>query len=96
VGFTYAGNVNKNNLGALLNVIGGHNTGTLTFNTGTLNASDGTGLQFTDADGIYDFNGTTTLSGGDAGIDIFNGSGGTFDFVGRRYNYESDRNRAQC
>ncbi|HEX8501244.1 MAG TPA: Ig-like domain-containing protein [Pyrinomonadaceae bacterium] len=79
VTFTYPGNVTKNTTGALLSVSGGHN-GTLTFNTGTLNASLGTGLQFNDADGTYNFSGTTTLAGGDAGVDITNGSGGTFTF----------------
>jgi hypothetical protein len=63
----------------LLNVAGGH-SGTLTFSSSTLNASAGTGLQFDDADGAYNFNGTTTLNGGDAGVDILNGSAGTFTF----------------
>jgi hypothetical protein len=77
--FTYPGNVTKAGLGSLLNVSGGH-TGTLTFNTGTLSATAGDGLQFNNADGIYNFNGTTTLNGGDAGVDILTGSGGTFSF----------------
>ena len=66
---------------ALVSIAGGHTTGTITFNTGTLNATNGTGLQFDNADGTYNFNGTTTLNGGDAGIDIVNGSGGTFTFA---------------
>ena len=45
-----------------------------------LNATNGTGLQFNNADGTYNFNGTTTLNGGDAGVDITNGSSGTFNF----------------
>ncbi|MEA2206052.1 MAG: hypothetical protein QOE77_2828, partial [Blastocatellia bacterium] len=81
VGFTYAANVTKNNLGSLLNVSGGH-TGTLVFNTGTLSATAGDGLQFNNADGIYNFNGTTTLNGGDAGVDIIGGSDGAFSFAG--------------
>ncbi len=78
---TYSGGMTQslNNV-ALVNVQGGHNTGTLTFQTGTLDATTGTGLQFNNADGIYNFNGTTTLHGGDAGVDIVNGSGGTFVF----------------
>ena len=32
--------------------------------------ANGAGLQFNDADGTYNFNGTTTLNGGNAGIDI--------------------------
>src|ERR1041384_8207524 len=79
ISFTYAGNVTKATTGALLSVAGGH-TGTLTFNTGTLSATSGTGLQFDNADGTYNFNGTTTLNGGDAGVDILNGSSGTFSF----------------
>ncbi len=80
VGLTYPGNVTKASTGALLSVAGGH-TGTLTFNTGTLSATSGTGLQFDNADGTYNFNGTTTLNGGDAGVDILNGSSGTFTFA---------------
>ncbi|MBS0206166.1 MAG: right-handed parallel beta-helix repeat-containing protein [Planctomycetes bacterium] len=78
---TYSGGMTQavNNV-ALVNVQGGHGTGTLTFQTGTLDATAGTGLQFNNADGIYNFNGTTTLHGGDAGVDIVNGSGGTFTF----------------
>ena len=48
--------------------------------TGTISATLGTGLQFDNADGTYNFNGTNTLNGGDAGIDILNGSSGTFSF----------------
>jgi hypothetical protein len=80
VSFTYPGNVTKSSLGSLLNVSGGH-TGTLTFNTSTLSATAGDGLQFNNADGSYDFNGTTSLNGGDAGVDILTGSGGTFSFA---------------
>ncbi len=76
---TYSGQVNKNNEGALLQVQNGHN-GTLTFNNGAINATAGLGLQFDNADGDYNFNGTTILHGGDAGIDILNGAEGTFTF----------------
>ncbi|MBB4634667.1 beta strand repeat-containing protein [Longimicrobium terrae] len=64
---------------ALVAVSGGH-TGTLTFNTGTLQASTGTGIQFNNADGAYAFDGTTTLNGGDAGVDVTGGSGGAISF----------------
>ncbi|HKE56218.1 MAG TPA: cadherin-like domain-containing protein, partial [Pyrinomonadaceae bacterium] len=76
---TYGGNMSQTNNKPLLNVTGGH-TGTLTFNSGTLSATNGTGLQFDNADGSYNFNGVTTLNGGDAGIDILNDSAGTFNF----------------
>ncbi|CDX25320.1 conserved exported hypothetical protein [Mesorhizobium plurifarium] len=76
----YSGNVTQATSGqALASVAGGH-SGTVTFNTGTLSATNGTGLQFDNADGAYNFNGTTTLNGGDAGVDILNGSGGNFSF----------------
>jgi hypothetical protein len=65
----------------MVSIGGGHLTGAVTF-TGTLNASSGTGLLFDNADSTYNFNGTTTLNGGDAGIDVLNGSGGTFNFGG--------------
>jgi hypothetical protein len=80
---TYSGNITKNNAGTMVEIGGGHNTGTVTFQTGTLSAttaSAGNGLQFDNADGTYNFNGTTTLNGGDAAIDISNGSDGTFSF----------------
>src|SRR4051812_10948544 len=77
---TYSGNITQATAGqALVNVAGGH-TGTLTFSTGTLSATNGTGLQFDNADGTYNFNSTTTLAGGDAGVDIVNGSSGNFNF----------------
>ncbi len=72
---TYSGNITQANNAALVSVTN-HLNGTLTFQTGTLSATNGTGLQFDNADGAYNFNGTTTLNGGDAGIDILNGSAG--------------------
>jgi Bacterial Ig domain/Cadherin domain len=78
--FSYSGNISQATSGAaLVSASGGHN-GTLTFSSGTLSATNGTGLQFDNADGTYNFNGTTTLNGGDAGIDILNGSTGTYSF----------------
>ena len=66
---------------ATMAVSGGH-TGSMGFDAAsTINATNGSGLQFDNADGNYTFNGTTTLNGGDAGIDIVNGSGGTFVFA---------------
>jgi hypothetical protein len=84
VSTTYAGNITQGNNAAMVSVSGGHATGTVTFNTGTLTATNGTGLQFDNADGTYNFNGTNTLSntvpGGDAGVDILNDSSGSFTF----------------
>lgn len=77
---TYSGSLTQSNNAALVSISGGHMTGTITFNTGTLSASNGTGLQFDNADGTYNFTGTVTLNGGDAGIDIVNGSAGNFTF----------------
>jgi hypothetical protein len=78
---TYSGNITQASNAAMVSVTN-HNTGTITFQTGTLNATNGTGLQFSNADSAssYSFNGTTTLNGGDAGIDIISGSDGTFTF----------------
>jgi hypothetical protein len=80
VSATYKGEITQSNSADMILINGGHNTGTVTFDTGTLSATGGTGLQFNDADGTYNFNGTTTLNGGDAGIDIITGSTGTFNF----------------
>ena len=80
VSSTFSGGVTQANNAPMISISGGHVTGTITFQTGTLSATNGTGLQFDNADGIYNFNGTTTLNGGDAGIDIQNGSAGTFLF----------------
>lgn len=79
VSVTYSGNISQANNAAMVNVAGSH-SGTLTFQTGTLSATNGTGLQFTAANGTYNFNGTTTLNGGDAGVDILGTSLGSFVF----------------
>jgi hypothetical protein len=65
----------------LLSVTGGHETGAevLTF-AGNVTATNGNGLQFDNADGTYTFTANVSLQGGDAGIDITNGSGGDFTF----------------
>ena len=77
---TYNGAIAQAAAAAMVSVSGGHTTGTVSFNTGILNATSGTGLQFNNADGTYNFNGTTTLNGGSAAVNIINGSGGTFNF----------------
>jgi len=65
-------------------VVLGNHTGTLT-HEGSIAATDGTGLQFgeaaTGANGNYNFNGSATLNGGDAGVDILGNSLGTFTFA---------------
>lgn len=77
---SYAGSITQSNNAPLVSVTMGHTIGTISFSTGTLSATNGTGLQFDNADGIYNFTGTVTLNGGDAGIDIINGSSGNFTF----------------
>ncbi|MEM7357661.1 MAG: inverse autotransporter beta domain-containing protein [Pseudomonadota bacterium] len=69
--------VNTNNTATI--DITNHTGGTVDFD-GTINATNGSGLQFNNADGTYDFSGSVTLNGGDAGIDIIGGSAGTFTF----------------
>ncbi len=55
---TYSGSMSQANSVELVRVEGGHNTGTIAFETGTLSATNGAGLQFSNADGTYNFNGT--------------------------------------
>ncbi|HEX8169718.1 MAG TPA: Ig-like domain-containing protein [Thermoanaerobaculia bacterium] len=78
VSLTWQGNLTQGQNGALLNVTNGH-SGTLAF-SGTLQATNGTGLVFNNADGTYNFTGTTTINGGSANIAISNDSAGTFNF----------------
>ncbi len=80
VSVAYNGSITQTNNASLVSIGNGHSTGTITFGSGTLSATNGTGLQFNNADGVYNFNGVTILNGGDAGIDIVNGSNGTFVF----------------
>jgi hypothetical protein len=80
VNASWAGSISQStHTASLLSVAGGHATGTLAF-SGTLSATSGNGLQFNNAGGTYSFTGTTTLNGGDAGVDITNLSSGTFSF----------------
>ncbi|MBK8304805.1 MAG: hypothetical protein IPK98_15935 [Chloracidobacterium sp.] len=79
---TYRGGITQAANSEMIEITGGHGTGTVTFNTGTLSATNGRGLLFDNADGLYNFNGITTLNGGDAGIDIINGSAGSLTFNG--------------
>ena len=90
-GLTYSGSVTHAGTGALLNVDGGAqgHLGTIDL-TGAKTATAGNGLNFENADGTYTFSGATSLSGGNAGIDIVSntaanatqGSAGSFTFGG--------------
>ncbi|HEX5727114.1 MAG TPA: hypothetical protein VFX98_16675, partial [Longimicrobiaceae bacterium] len=77
---TYSGNLTKANAGLLADV-SELASGTVTFQTGTLNATAGDGIQLSNADGTVSFNGTTTLNGGNAGVDVIGGTGGTISFA---------------
>jgi hypothetical protein len=66
------------NAAPLVSVAGSH-AGSLTF-SGNMSATSGDGLQFSAANGTYVFSGATELNGGDAGVDITNGSAGSFTF----------------
>ncbi len=79
VDFLAGSSVNHNSANPAVSVTN-HNTGAVT-HSGTINATNGSGLQFDNADAVYNFNGSNTLNGGDAGIDILNGSAGTFTFA---------------
>ncbi|WP_442481507.1 beta strand repeat-containing protein [Aeoliella sp. SH292] len=81
----FTGNITQSNNFAAISVSGGH-TGVMDFDeavtgTGVVDASNGSGLQFDNADGTYRFNDAVTLAGGDAGVDIVGGSSGTFTFA---------------
>jgi len=82
---TYSGSLTKNGAvtGRLVD-IQGQSGGTITFQTGTLSATStsgtSTGIGLDNADGTVNFNGTNTLNGGNAGVDIITGSSGTFSF----------------
>jgi hypothetical protein len=88
---TFTGRITQANDQSVVSVLNGHD-GTLTFNESTANqgvieATNGNGLQFANADGSYIFNHKVTLNGGDAGIDVLagndavNGSQGVFTFA---------------
>lgn len=84
IGFDAASSIAQGSNQSALGISGGH-TGSLVFD-GAITATNGDGLQFDDADGGYAFNGLVTLDGtanaADTGIDILNGSDGTFAFAG--------------
>lgn len=62
--------------------VGAGHSGTIQFITGSMSATNGTGLQFSDSKGNYDFGSIypVYLQGGDAGIDIHSGSSGRYIF----------------
>ena len=63
--------------GELLSVTNGH-TGTLTF-INSMTATSGSGLLFDNADGTYTFSSIVDINGTSAGVNIQNGSDGTFN-----------------
>lgn len=77
----YGGTIGQTVSDASAVYITGSHTGTVTFaGSSSINTTIGNGLQFDSADGTYRFLGSTTMNGGDAGIDIFN-SNGNFTFT---------------
>jgi hypothetical protein len=79
VSTTYSGGIAQG-ANALLVSIANHATGSVTFQTGTLNATSGGGVHLANADGVYSFSGTTTLGGG-ARVLIDGGSSGAINFA---------------
>ena len=82
----FTGSITQSNNVTTVAVSGGHD-GSIDFTLGgdtsateVINATNGDGLQFDNADGTYAFNSAVLLNGGDAGIDILNDSEGTFTF----------------
>lgn len=81
VTFTYTGTVTQSAAGGELVLVEAGDTSNVTFEAGSvLQSTSGPGLQFSNADGTYNFQGTSTLNGGNAGLDIVGGSSGTFTF----------------
>lgn len=81
---TFSGSIVQANnapAAAILNHSGGSSSPVIFDGSSSISATNGTGLQFNNADRVYQFNGPVTLSGGDAGIDILSGSQGTFTFA---------------
>lgn len=78
VSLTFPGDITHSVSGGEAVSIFNHNTGTVAFNTGTIDVTNGPGLMFFDADGTYNFNGTTTLNG--ARIEVLGGCAGNFTF----------------
>ena len=76
-----ASSIQQNANGSAVNIRGGHSGSFDQHANSTINATNGDGLQFDDANGTYDFAGTVSLNGGDAGIDILSDSAGTFTFA---------------
>jgi hypothetical protein len=76
VAITYSGNISQSNNAPAVAIGGGHTGATITLN-GTVVATNGSGIQFDNADGTYNLSNSVTLLGGDAGIDVINGSSGT-------------------
>ena len=81
----FNGRIEQGNNAAAAEVNSGH-SGSVSFlesttGAGVISATDGTGLQFNNADGTYAFDSNVSLNGGDAGVDII-GSDGTFLFSG--------------
>jgi hypothetical protein len=77
VSFTYNGDVTHAGANPLV-IVQNHGTGTVAFQNGTM-SSTSNGLTFLNADGTYNFNGTTTLSGAPR-ITISGLSSGSFNF----------------
>lgn len=77
----FTGSITQSQNATTVAVSDGH-TGTVNFfesvaNAGVVNATNGDGLQFNNADGDYTFAGGVTLNGGDAGIDMIGDTDGT-------------------
>lgn len=75
---TYNGTIGQANANPAVSITG-HGTGTFTFGGNITGSVDGADLFFDNADGTYNFNATNGFTNG-AGINITNGSGGTFSF----------------
>jgi hypothetical protein len=78
VAITYAGTISKASAGALIDV-SAKPSGNIAL-SGALSATSGTGVQLNNVDGGFSATGVVTLNGGDAAVDVTNGSSGTIAF----------------
>jgi VCBS repeat-containing protein len=80
VSLTYRGGITQGGDLPMVSILD-HQSGTVTFDNGILSAEgQDTGIRLFNADGVYNFNGTTTVHGGSVGVEVTGGSSGTISF----------------
>jgi len=76
----------------MVDISGGHTTGTVTFQTGTLSTTGAlVGIRFDNADGTYNFNGAVSMTNPTDGVSITGDSDGNFTFANTTINTNGER-----